>query len=327
MKNNKIFNKHNIFFALKVFSVATIAIVVASLLKLDFPISAGIVAILSVAFTKRETLKTAINRLIAFIFALAISFACFNLLGYNTFAFIIYLFLFIAMCQAFKWNNAMAMNSVLISHFLSFGRMGGKEILNECLLFIIGVGLGVLINLTLRKNIDSIEKQKSETDELIKMVLMRMGERIINPDLADYDGTCFIKLRESIRKTTVLAETNYNNQWKTNDVEDLEYISMRERQADMLYVMYKRVSEISTVYATSGALSEFFCRVSREYSTENTVESLLRDYKELDKYMKEMPLPANRLEFEDRARLYSIMRNMEEFLMIKKEYADVFINK
>ena len=36
--------------------------------------------------------------------------------------------------------------------------------------------------------------------------------------------------------------------------------------------------------------------------------------------MQERPLPAERHEFEDRARLFAIMRGMEEFLKIKKEY-------
>ena len=36
--------------------------------------------------------------------------------------------------------------------------------------------------------------------------------------------------------------------------------------------------------------------------------------------MKDMPLPADRCEFEDRARLFAVMRGLEEFLNIKKDY-------
>ena len=42
----------------------------------------------------------------------------------------------------------------------------------------------------------------------------------------------------------------------------------------------------------------------------------------LDRHMKQLPLPTDRKEFEDRARLFAIMRGMEEFLMIKKQYME-----
>lgn len=314
-------NKNNVLFATKVFIVAAAAIIIALICRLEFPISAGIVAILSVAGTKRETFKTAINRFFAFVAALGISYICFMMMGITTISFLIYLFLFIFLCQAFQWNNAMAMNSVLISHFLTFGKMGIHEIMNELLIFIIGVGLGVLVNLTLRKNVKSMEKLKEETDEMMKVVLARMGERIIDPNLENYDGSCFAILRDLVRSATVLAKTNYNNQYFIEDTYDIEYISMREKQVDMLYVMYKDVNKINKTYISSKALSDFFKKVSEEYSRENTVKTLMEDYQKLDEYMKnEIPIPKDREEFENRARLFSIMRNMEEFLVIKHDY-------
>ena len=36
--------------------------------------------------------------------------------------------------------------------------------------------------------------------------------------------------------------------------------------------------------------------------------------------MKSTPLPVERNEFEDRARLFMLLRRIEEFLMIKKEF-------
>ncbi|MBR1638174.1 MAG: hypothetical protein IJ688_02180 [Treponema sp.] len=50
-----------------------------------------------------------------------------------------------------KWISAMAMDSVLISHFLSFGKTSPAAIKNEVLLFVLGVGFGILVNLLLHK--------------------------------------------------------------------------------------------------------------------------------------------------------------------------------
>ena len=69
-------------------------------------------------------------------------------------------------------------------------------------------------------------------------------------------------------------------------------------------------------------LSYFFEKVSMQYSMDNTAEDLLKDFGVLDLWMKKMPLPKERSEFEDRARLFAVMRGLEEFLQIKKEYMD-----
>ena len=58
---------------LKISVAAILAILCAQALKLDFAVSAGIVAILSVQPTKKETLRTALARLLAFAVALVIS--------------------------------------------------------------------------------------------------------------------------------------------------------------------------------------------------------------------------------------------------------------
>ena len=145
---------------LKISVAAILAILCAQALKLDFAVSAGIVAILSVQPTKKETLRTALARLLAFAVALVISATLFNLLGFTTPVFFLYLAIFILVCQWRKWISAMAMDSVLISYFLSLGKTGLTEIKNEVLLFILGVSFGILVNLILHKNTNYIERIK-----------------------------------------------------------------------------------------------------------------------------------------------------------------------
>lgn len=124
-----------ILFAVKVVLAAIVAILTAEAFKLQFSFSAGIVAILSVAFTKRETIKTAVNRFFAFIAALLIAAVCFNLIGFGMYGFFAYLVLFIILCQIMGWNSAMALDSVLISHFVTFGVMDIPALTNEIGLF------------------------------------------------------------------------------------------------------------------------------------------------------------------------------------------------
>ena len=311
---------NNLFRAVKISVAAIAAILLAELVGLQFSVSAGIVAILSVAFTKRETLQTAWSRFVAFAVALVIAAVCFNLIGYDNIGFFVYLAVFIVICQFMGWHSAMAMDSVLISHFLSLKNMGLEALTNEIGLFVIGVGAGIAANIFLRKDVDSMQRMKQETDELMKRALHRMSLRIMDPHMEGYDGSCFEKLSRTIDDASALARLNYMNQLSKKDTDDIEYIAMREKQSDTLYEMFKHLSKIGTVPVTAGLLSEFFEKVSEQYSMDNTVEGLLKDFGELDAKMKDMPLPADRCEFEDRARLFAVMRGLEEFLITKKDY-------
>ena len=305
---------------IKISVAAILAILCAQALKLDFAVSAGIVAILSVQPTKKETLRTALARLLAFLVALVLSVTLFNLLGFTSPVFFLYLAIFILVCQWRKWISAMAMDSVLISHFLSFGKTGLAEIKNEILLFVLGVGFGILVNLLLHKKTDYIEELKNKTDQQIKLVLHRMALRIQNPALADYDGSCFTSLNQSLFTAKKQAEENYNNQFSKKDTFDSRYLEMREKQTKILYEMYKAANCIQTVPSTAALLADFLDKVSTEYHKDNDVKSLLEELLQIHEKMKTVPLPQARPEFEDRANLFILMERLEEFLLIKRDF-------
>lgn len=305
---------------LKISVAAIFAILVAQALHLEFAVSAGIVAILSVQPTKKETLKTALSRFLAFAVALVISGVLFNLLGFTVPVFFIYLVLFILICQWRGWLSSMAMDSVLISHFISLGNTGISEIKNEVLLFIVGVGFGILVNLFLRKKTDYIEELKNQTDEKIKLVLHRMSLRILNPDFADYDGTCFNSLNESLFIAKKQAEENFNNQFSSRDTYDTRYLLMREKQTKVLHEMFKCVREIKTVPDTAPMVAAFLEKVSVEYHKDNDVQTLLCELLQIRQKMKNVPLPQNRAEFEDRVNLFTLLERLQEFLSLKRDF-------
>ena len=307
----------------KITGAAVLAIICARLLKLDFAVSAGIVAILSVQPTKKETLKTALARLLAFAAALAISTTLFLLLGFTVQVFFLYLVIFVFVCQWRGWISAMAMDSVLISHFLSFGKSGLKEICNEVLLFAIGVGFGILVNIFLRKKISYIEELKKETDEKIRLTIHRMSLRIMDPALADYNGDCFVSLNRSLFVAKKQAEENFNNQFSGKDTYDGRYLAMRENQTKVLQEMFKCARKITTRPHTAPLVADFLEKVSREYHKDNDVASLLEELSVLRSKMKTLPLPVERKEFEDRANLFMLLERLEEFLLIKNRFVRI----
>ncbi len=304
----------------KISAAAALAILTAQLCKLSFPVSAGIVAILSVQPTKKETIRTALARFLAFAAALAISVFLFNALGFTTQVFFLYLVLFILICQWRGWISAMAMDSVLISHFLSFGKTGRTELINEALLFVIGVGFGILVNSFLHKKTSYIEELKKQTDDKIKLILHRMSLRILDPAFADYDGSCFDSLNQSLFIAKKQAEENYNNQLSKKDTFDGSYLAMREEQTKILHEMFICLRNIKSVPHTATPIAGFIESVSQEYHKDNDVQKLLLELAGIRTKMKSVELPKARAEFEDRANLFILLERLQEFLAIKSRF-------
>ncbi len=309
-----------IFNTIKIAVAAIVSIFLASIFNLDFAVSAGIITILTIQPTKRETLQTAAGRFYAFIAALIIAYICFSIFGYTLTAFIIYLLFFILCCQFFGWYSSMAMNSVLISHFLTFGNMHFASVINEIVIFVIGVGIGIAANLHLRKNTAYIQKLQQETDEQIKQILKKMSERILQQDVTNYNEERFQELKSSILKAQVMADLNYKNQFNSNDTYDIDYIQMRDKQYHVLYEMYKSARTLETTPITAKIVSDLFREISEAYHKNNTATELLSHFYEIRNDMKNKPLPTERKEFEDRARLFILLNYIEEFLKIKRDF-------
>lgn len=298
--------------SIKMIFSAVFSILVAQVLHLDFAISAGIVAILTIQPSKRETFSTAIARFYGFVIAIVISFICFKIFGITTLGFFVYLAIYVFICQKFRWYSAIAMNSVLISHFLSIGVMNFQTIVNESLIFLIGVLFGILVNLHLHKNTREMNRLKNLLTTQIQKIINRMSQRIIDQNLQNYDGKCFIQLNKDFYLAKEIADVNYKNQLKKDDSE-IKYLENLGNQIGILYEMYKRVKNIKTQPSTAKIISDFLQKVSEEYPIKNN-ELLLKEFNSLWKEMKNRPLPQTRQEFEDRAELFTLLELIAEFL-------------
>lgn len=309
-----------LFNGVKIAAAAIAAIFLAEWLQLDFAISAGIVAILSVGATKKETFRTAGNRFRAFGVALLLSYVCFSLIGYNTNGFFVYVFFFILICQWRGWGSAMAMNSVLISHFLTFGVMDMASLTNEILLYLIGTSLGVFVNLHLHENIHFMEQMEEETDQQIKSILSQMAQMVMDATVLDETEACFTKIRLSLRKANEIAEMNYQNKLRKTDTYDIRYIDLRGKQTHILMNIYKRVKKIRTAPVTAQAIAHFLQYIADSFHKDNRAEVYLDEFRGLQKMLEDSPLPLTREEFEDRAELYGILGDMEEFMLAKQDF-------
>ena len=320
MGNDRKMIKEHLLKSFKIAVAALLSIFIAGELGLEYSATAGIITVLSIGRTKRETFRSAANRGMAYICALVLAFVCFKLLGYTLPGFALYLFLFAFLCMAAGWQEAITTDSVLISHFLSEGNMSLQAVGNETMLFVIGVSLGILMNLHLHSKEADFERLAEEVDGQIKGILRRMCAWLQSSDKSGYDEDCFVKLEEAIRRAKLCAAANYNNSLLRKDTGQLDYIRMREQQAVVLKGIYQNIKSLAYLPGQAAKVAAFFAEVEQGYHKENTVAKLLGRLQEFLEEMKQEQLPADREEFEARAILFYILMQMEELLQIKRRF-------
>lgn len=335
MKDKKKKYKMHLVKSLKIAVAAVIAIAIAGELGLQYSATAGIITVLSIQNTKRETLRSARNRGVAFLVALLLAGICFALLGYTLWAFALYLFLFAVFCLWSGWTEALTTDSVLVSHFLAEGSMAPDKIGNECLIFLIGAGIGVLVNLHLHRKEAKFSELSTEVDTQMKGILQRMSLWLPREDKSEYGDSCFQKLEEALEDAKLCAATNYNNTLWNQDAYELDYIRMRERQSVLLQEIYMNIKKI-TLTGEEGSqpfqkeqtelppqtrqVAALLGRIWQEYHRDNTVEGLLEEWQEVMQDMESQELPKTREEFETRAILFYILMQIKNLLMIKREF-------
>ena len=311
-----------VFNAGKISLGCVLSMISATVLGLKYSATAGLITILSIQQTKKETVITAFKRLSAFFCAVVISVLFFNLLGYTTLAFGVYLFIFVMLCMILDWQIATVPISVLITHLLAEKSCDISILLNEFLIFVIGAGVGTIINMHLHNNKQKMNSSREKLDNEIKAILERMSQRILTDDKSDYNSDCFKKIDKLLFEARQVAYENQNNKLIGAESYDIDYLKMRENQCSVLMEMYKSILKISVTPEQSKVISEFLKKTSSEYHEKNDVKKLISELEDIFADMRFQKMPESRTEFENRALLYSLMLQIKDFLSIKYDFME-----
>ena len=99
-----------------------------------------------------------------------------------------------------------------------------------------------------------------------------------------------------------------------------QYFAMRLNQCHVLHNLHYEMQKIKNVPDQAKVVVEYI-RYLNQYVTElNDPVPQLQFLEEIVQRMKKEPLPVSREEFENRAVLYHILMDLEEFLIFKKRF-------
>lgn len=299
---------------------AAIAMIIAKKLNLEYASAAGIITILSIQSTKRQSVKVAFNRIGACILALIISSIIFKVFGYHEIVFGMFLIIFIPLTVKFNMQEGIVVSSVLISHLLIEKSVGMFWIINELSLMFVGIGVAILLNLYIPNIENEIREDQVYIEEHMKRILLYMAEALRKNYVSINEKVLFNGLRMRLKSARSRAYKNLNNYFFWDASYYVEYVEMRIQQFQTIKRMREHFKRFFMTYDQTIMISNFTEQVARSIYEENTAEELLEDLELLREDFRKMPLPLTREEFENRAMLIQFLNDMEQFINIKIEF-------
>lgn len=306
---------------IKVAIGSTLAIVIANALGLMYSASAGIIALLSITDTKKDTIWLAISRLVAFAISTMVAYLLFETFGYTTTVFGVYIFCFMMLCCVFKLSSAVSLCAVLTTHYLAEQSMSFAMVVNESLLFLLGAGIGVVLNLYMPNVTHMIFEDMRVIEEDIKHMLDGMRTRLVCVEhSSDEEASMFERTRLHLEEAGKRAYDNMNNNLIADTRYYLQYIEMRKSQVLQLEALYQILSYLTYVPSQARELSEFIEEIKNSFHEYNNAQGLLARAHEIEEMYKQQEIPRTRIEFENRAMLYQVLQGLKKFLWLKQEF-------
>lgn len=318
-------NKTLLSTTIKTAIAATLSLLVAQALGLKFSSSAGIITILDIFETRKATIKGGLKRTLSATIALVLGILVFEIFDYKTWAFGLYLLLFVPLSFLLKIELGLGPSSVVVTHLLSYGEINSSIIFNELGLILIGTGFAMLTNLYAPESQDELKKWIDDIDGDIKDILIFFGDTLVNDlDVKIYEGK-IRKLEDDINKALNLAIIENDNRIE-NSKNLLIGLSHREREKDLLMEMYDDLKSIPKEYADGKLISDLMIDTANNLSDNGDMVKVKKRIEFLQEHFHMMELPETHEDFIIRSSIFQVFRSLNQFIDISKIISNISRN-
>jgi uncharacterized membrane protein YgaE (UPF0421/DUF939 family) len=297
-----------------------LAIYLAQIMGISYGVTAGIVTIISIQTTKKESVKIAVERFIASLIGLFIAAIFFYFFGYTPFVFGLFILIFMPVCLRFNLFQGFLVTVVLATHILTEKNLSLKILSNEILILVLGALIAIILNLYMPDVTKKIKYTQENVDNLMKKILSYMSDELITGAIFIDEDKIFKELRKELDIGRDLAYKDYNNALFYGSRYEIEVFNMKRAQYKILVRMRRHFYKFFISSEHTFIISEFTRKVGSSIGVDKLYLEALAELEALREKFKNMPLPKSRVEFESRAVLLQFFNDIEEFLEVKKDF-------
>lgn len=294
-----------------------LAILIANLLNLDFSVSAGIITMINIVDTKKESARIAWKRIYTSAIGLLLVALIFNTLNFGIYNLVVFLIIFIPIAFKLNAKEGIIVNVVLATHLIELDNIVFAHLYNEFALVVLGAGIALIMNLHMPNKKNLILEAIDDVEEKIKNILVSLSCNIKDMCIISEDDLSLVLLEKEVKSAKKISFEYMNNHWLQDNRYFLEYFNMRLQQVYRLKYMSERLNQVLIDNDIAITLSEFTIRLAIELDELNDGINLLKDVKMLKKNFENLELPNTHNEFIERSAFLQYINDLEEFILIK----------
>jgi uncharacterized membrane protein YgaE (UPF0421/DUF939 family) len=311
---------------LKTAAGTAISILFAQQFGLDNFASAGILTILCIQVTKRRSLRTAWDRFLACVLVMPFSALFFEVIAYHPIVIGVMLLFFIPTVVMLKATDGVVTSSVIVLHIYLAKNISLELFLNELGVIITGIGVALIINIYMPSVDNRLKQYQTRMEDNFKVIFCEMVKFLRTGD-SDWSGSELTETAKLIEEAKALAYLDVENHVLKEDNEYFHYFKMREKQFELIERVLPIVTSLTVTLPQGKMIAEFLEELSENIKPGNTAHIYLGKLKEMKMEFEEMELPKTREEFEVRAALLQLVKEMNEYLIIKSSFHTLKWNK
>ncbi|MBT2618176.1 MULTISPECIES: aromatic acid exporter family protein [unclassified Bacillus (in: firmicutes)] len=298
---------------------ATLAIIIAQMLNLEYFSAAGIIAILCIQVTKKKSVYASWHRFLACLIAMAYASLLFQFIAFHPLIIGLILLIFIPTTVALKINEGIVTSSVIIMHLYGSGNITFSLLINETILIAVGVGVALVMNLYMPSVDDKLLAYQESIETNFSAILMGIVRYLRDNDHT-WDGKEITETANLLNQAKSLAFRDVENHFLREEDLYYHYFKMREKQFEIIERILPLVTNIPLVVKQSGIVADFIEDLAENVHPQNTAILYLKKLEEMEIHFRGMALPQTREEFESRAALLQLMKEMERYLLLKHSF-------
>lgn len=309
---------------LKIAFGSSFSIYIAEMLNLRYAAFAGSIALLTIVATKWDTVRLSLYRILSFGISAVLAGILFLAVPKEWAAFGIYIFLIVLICELMEWKAAISVNAVIGTHFLTEMDFSYAFVANEFFLVVIGIAVALVLNLFQgnRSQKGRIVQNMRETEEDLQAIL---GELAVYLDNGEAQRDVWADLRaleEKLLQFERMAFEYQENTFHSHPQYYIDYFEMRSKQCSVLHSLHSEMRKMRRLPGQAKIISEYIRYLADFILERNIPDAQLEKLEEIFEEMKREALPASREEFEDRALLYHVLMDLEDFVVTKKRFVE-----
>ncbi|GAB2723843.1 aromatic acid exporter family protein [Paenibacillus thermoaerophilus] len=293
---------------------AVLAIYMAASIGLNNAISAGLLAVLGVDVTIKRSLLTVAQRLLASLCGLLLAVVLFWLFGFDYWVVGVFVLIAYPILSRIGLRDGIITCTVVVLHLFASRSTDLGLIVNEVMLLVVGLGTAMVVNAVyMPREEGRLASYRSELEEQLSRIFKHMGAHLRRPDTI-WDGSELLRAHELIAEGEKLALRVLENRLFHADSYWKNYFRMRGRQLARIEQMLELIALVDQALPQGENVAELFEELSKDVKSFYYTGNVEKRLDAVEREFREMELPRTRQEFEIRAALLGLCRELRAYL-------------